>query len=167
MHTSSEGRGLMAALLLIVACATSAVAGCALIREADGWDADHRRVTAQVVRVLRVPVAAARPAPVPGAVAELAWTGRDGRPRTGRTVLPSAHAPGDRVELWVDARETPASGPPPVALVVLVALLGGLSAAGGLWAAGHLARHGRQAWTARRAVAGWEGEWRAIAPRGR
>ncbi|MEU8277198.1 hypothetical protein ACFYOK_36700 [Microbispora bryophytorum] len=167
VHASSAGRVLAAALLMIVACATSAIVSALLIRGANAYTDGHRRVTAQVVRVLRPPVAAARSAPLPAAVMEVVWTGRDGRTHTGRTVAASGHRAGDRLALWVDAGEEPAPGPSPTAMVVVVAVIAGPAAAGGLWTAGLLVRSGRRAWTARRAVARWEGEWRTITARGR
>ncbi|MEU6428540.1 hypothetical protein ABZ860_21825 [Microbispora sp. NPDC046973] len=167
VHVSSTERVLTAALLTIVACATSAIVSALLIHDADAYTDGHRRVTAHVVRVLRTPAAAARSAALPTTVAEVVWTGRDGRSHTGRTVTTSGHQAGDRLALWVDAGEDPAPGPSPTAVVVVVALLAGPAAAGGLWTAGHLVRSGRRAWTARRAVAGWEGEWRTITARGR
>ncbi|MGI5153775.1 hypothetical protein [Microbispora sp. CA-102843] len=167
MHVSSAGRVLTAALLVIVACATSAIVSSLLIRGADAYADGHRRVTAQVVRVLRTPVVGARSAPLPAAVVEAVWTGRDGRPHTGRTVAASGHQAGDRLALWVGAGEELTPGPSPTAMVVLVALLAGLTVSGGLWTAGHLVRTGRRVWTARRAMAGWEGEWRTITARGR
>ncbi|MBE3011525.1 hypothetical protein IL992_20305 [Microbispora sp. NEAU-D428] len=167
VHVSSTGRVLTAALLMIVACATSAIVSALLTRDADAYTDGHRRVTAQVVRVLRTPVAAARSAPLPAAVVEVVWIGRDGRPHTGRTVTTSGHQAGDRLPLWVDAGEEPAPGPSPTTMVVVVALLAGPTAAAGLWTAGHLVRSRCRAWTARRAVAGWEGEWRTITARER
>ncbi len=167
VRVSSTGRVLTAAVLMIVACATSAIVSALLIHEADAYTDGHRRVTAHVVRVLRIPVAAARSAPLPATVVEVVWTGRDGRSHTGRTVVTSGRRAGDRLALWVDAGEEPAPGPSPAAMVVMVALLAGPTAAGGLWTAGHLIRSGRRAWTARRAVARWEGEWRTITARGR
>ncbi|WP_169945386.1 hypothetical protein [Microbispora sp. H11081] len=167
MHASPAVRVVTAALLLIVGCATSASVSALMTRGADAYADGHRPVTARVVRVLRIPVAAGRSAPLPAGVVEVVWTGRDGRPHTGRQVTTSGHRPGDRLDIWVDAGEEPAPGPSSPVLVVVVALLAGPAAAGGLWAAGHLARSGRRAWTARRAAAGLEGEWRTIAASGR
>jgi hypothetical protein len=138
---------------MIVACATSAIVSALLIHDADVYADGHRRVTAQVVRVFRAPAAPARSAPLPAAVVEVVWTGRDGRTHTGRTVTTSGRQAGDRLALWVGAGEEPAPGPSPTVMVVVVAVLAGPTAAGGLWTAGHLVRSGRRVWTARRAVA--------------
>ncbi|GIH52633.1 hypothetical protein Mro03_78120 [Microbispora rosea subsp. rosea] len=167
MHASSTGRVLTPALLMTVACVTSAIVSALLIHDADAYTDGHRQVTAQVVRVFRTPVAAARSAALPATAVEVVWTGQDGRTHTGRTVTTSGHRAGDRLALWVDGGEEPAPGPAPTAMVVVIALLAGPTVAGGIWTAGHLVRSGRRAWTARRAVAGWEGEWRTITARGR
>lgn len=139
--------------------------------DADTYADGHRRVTAHVVRVLRTPVAAARAAALPAMVVEVVWAGQGGRTHTGRAVTTSGHRAGDRLVLWADASGEVTPGPPPAAMVVVVALPAGPAAAGGLWGglwtAAHLVRSGRRVWTARRAVTGWEGEWRSIAAGGR
>jgi len=161
--TNAGARWSVAAMVIVlVGCVTGVVACFVMTRAADAYPASHRQVTARIVRVVGPPGGGGRSLPAPGADVEVSWTGRDGAVHTGRThmgPLPDLNGP---VRVWTDAGERLDWGPPGNGTIILGSVLGGLAAASAAWSAGQLLRIGRRAWTARRAVAGWEHEWKDI-----
>ncbi|GAA4575043.1 hypothetical protein [Planotetraspora kaengkrachanensis] len=157
---------LPAMVIVLVGVVAGVVACFVMTRAADTYPLTHRQVDAHIVRVIGPP-GGGRSVPAPGADVEVSWTGGDGAVHSGRThVGPLPDLKGS-VRVWADARERLDWGPPGNGTIILGSVLGGLAAASAAWSAGRLLRVGRRAWTARRAVAGWEREWKDITATGR
>ncbi|GII59558.1 hypothetical protein Pth03_79470 [Planotetraspora thailandica] len=155
----------VAVLAALAGCVTGAVLCLVMTRSADAYGRSHRQVTAQIVRIFTPPPGRALPAP--GLDVELTWTGADGRPRTGRTHLGVAASTKSPLRVWVDREDRLDVGPAATGTIALGSVLGGAAVALAVWPVMLVAQAGRRAWTARRAMAGWEREWRDISAAGR
>ncbi|WP_204077645.1 hypothetical protein [Planotetraspora phitsanulokensis] len=142
--------------IVLIGCVAGVVACFVMTRAADAYPLTHRQVDAHIVRVVGPPGGGGRSLPAPGADVEVAWTGRDGAVHTGRTHVGPLPDLKETVRVWTDTRERLDWGPPVNGTIILGSVLGGLAAASAAWSADRLVRVGRRAWTARRAVAGWE-----------
>jgi hypothetical protein len=99
-----------------------------------------------------------------GEVANVSWTGVDGRTRQETATVPFGTSRGDRVAVWFDAAGKAAAAPAsPQETVSTAVLTGGLSAIGvslvvvllGAYARIRLDRHDEEA---------WEAEWQVYEP---
>ncbi|MER5426887.1 hypothetical protein [Streptosporangium roseum] len=151
---------MMVVFAAVMGCAGAFAAYRALTGDVDAYLASHRQITAQVLSLGDRTSAAARRA---GTSAEVAWVDGSGIGHTGMTRLRGDQVEKARVRIWVDADARPAAPPMGGSGVVLGSLITGLVAGAAGWSVALLARSGRRAWTARRAMAGWDREWRAHA----
>ncbi|WP_435878114.1 Rv1733c family protein [Streptosporangium canum] len=142
----------------VVGCAVALTAYRALMSDADAYFASHRQITAQVLSIDDRSPAVSRRA---GTRAEVAWVDGSGVRHTGTTRLRGDQVEEARVRIWIDAGGRPAPAPPGLAGFIVSPLLMGLFAAGVTCSVMLSAQSGRRMWIARRAMAGWDREWRA------
>ncbi|WP_133061514.1 hypothetical protein [Streptosporangium minutum] len=150
----------MVVLASVMGCAVALTVYRALTSDADAYFASHRQVTAQVLAVDDRSPAISRRA---GTRAEAAWVDGSGVRRVGTIRLRGDQLEEARVRIWIDAGGRPAPAPLGLAGFIVSPLLLGLFTAGVTWSVMSAAQSGRRMWIARRAMAGWDREWRARA----
>ncbi|MCC5575640.1 hypothetical protein IMZ11_08290 [Microtetraspora sp. AC03309] len=149
-----------AAIAVLLGSVVALAAHRSLSAEVDDYLATHRQITATVLddhedRVTR------------GATRQVAWVDERGARHVTTTRLISDRVSDGRIRLWVDADEKPARPPLDAPGVLIGSLLAWIAAGCVAWSVSGLVRVSRHAWTARRAVAGWDREWRRHGTPGR
>ncbi|GAA4931721.1 hypothetical protein GCM10023237_62340 [Streptomyces coeruleoprunus] len=164
---------------LLLVLGTALWAGALLVGALAGWiaygqgveQADQQRASRQPVQAEVVRDVSGGPghwADGDGRVqkmrAEVRWTGTDGRPATGVTLVPADAGRGDRLEVWLDAYGRPTQPPMSPSDVWLGAVMAGTTV--GLLGAGAAAgaRVVVRRVAERRRMAQWEDEWERVEP---
>jgi hypothetical protein len=104
------------------------------------------------------------PAGIGGEMAQVSWTGADGRTHHGTVAVPSADRAGDQTQIWLDSTGNAATAPDSTQNIVGTAVLTGMLAMIGadvvLVCLGAFARSRLDRWDER----AWEAEWQVYEP---
>ncbi|MEY9875595.1 hypothetical protein ABH931_005099 [Streptacidiphilus sp. MAP12-33] len=151
---------------LQVLAAVAAAALCALIGLST-YQQGHAHAVQQVQRLRPVQAKVlGRPyaAGVGGEVAEIHWTGTDGKAHQGVAGVPASSGVGDNVGIWLDSSGNPAPAPASSQDVIGTAVLTGTLCVLGAWglvlSAGSVARFRLD----RHDETAWDAEWQVYEP---